>query len=108
MTIDELDIKIDKIRATKDDYIVLHITDLGDQCTPAEIERFRQHFLAKLKKDELHGCLLWSFDDETTSSALSFSAKELKQLGRCPKCAKPGNWQAMAMVCADHGPFMGA
>jgi len=27
--------------------------------------------------------------------------------GLCPVCAKPGQWQAMAMVCLDHGRFIG-
>lgn len=31
----------------------------------------------------------------------------LSDAGLCPECGEPGSWQAMAMVCAKHGAFLG-
>lgn len=35
------------------------------------------------------------------------SREELIKMGRCPECMVAGQWQAMAMVCHEHGPFLG-
>lgn len=34
--------------------------------------------------------------------------QKLIDAGCCPECGKPGSWITMAMVCPEHGAFLGA
>ena len=48
---------------------------------------------------------------QVIGTQLTSKALEIKRRianGHCPHCNKPGQWQAMAMVCKEHGAFLGA
>lgn len=51
-------------------------------------------------------------DTEFQIFANALTSKKITRLhhveaGECPECGEPGQWQAMAMVCLEHGPFIG-
>lgn len=51
------------------------------------------------------GCPFKIIAAPLTSKALIKNQR--RDSGLCPACGNPGSWQAMAMVCKEHGVFLG-
>lgn len=80
----------------------------------------KKYGLAKIRQDgEARIVLGWPKDHPTITTDIPFvvmadtlfdkgrsPVKRLAQ-GLCPQCGNPGRWVRMAMVCTEHGMFMG-
>lgn len=51
------------------------------------------------------GTDFWVFAEPLTSKKIR--KKQRRDSGLCPECGLPGEWRAMAMVCDEHGVFLG-
>lgn len=99
----DMEMQVQRLSPAKGDIVVVHLKGDVDQDVT---DRALRHL--KPKMPEGVQVAVFGYDPEDSEVfAESFTAAELKLLGRCQQCGSKGKWQSMALVCEQHGVIVG-